>query len=234
MYTNKIYCFGDGYAHGHIWPEWPQILEALLPEYEIKVISGIGAGPEYLVTQFSKLLPVDGQVIFQWPMANRFDKIIQDEYWDNILSTDPVYSFNTYTHEQDTWWLSSASKSDDIKEYHLKFVQTNQAIIRLNVYRSLVKEILDKSGYRYVFTSTDEQEEFNQNYLSVRGNEIQPSPLSHFYFLIEKIMPALNLTSYNHTALEHLLTACNWIPYDPDRTEIWQTIKTQLKNNNNK
>lgn len=234
MYTNKIYCFGDGYSHGHIWPEWPQLLEALLPDYEIKVISGIGAGPEYLVTQFSKILPIDGTVIFQWPMANRFDKVIQDKYWNEILESDPIYHFNTYKHDQDIWWLSSASKLKDINEYHSKFIQSTQAEIRLNVYKTLVKEILDKSGHSYVFTSTSEQEEFSRTYLDIRGNEIQPEPLSHFYFLIEKIMPALKLTSCNTKALETLLIARKWKPYDPDRAEIWQNIKTQLKNNNNK
>jgi hypothetical protein len=40
MSTNKIFCLGDGYAHGHIWPEWPQILQAIIPDYEIVTLSG--------------------------------------------------------------------------------------------------------------------------------------------------------------------------------------------------
>jgi hypothetical protein len=230
MFTDKIYCFGDGYAHGHIWPEWPQILQALLPQYEVKLVSGIGAGPEYLVTEFSKLLPVDGMVIFQWPCEHRFDKIIQDGHWLDIANNDPVYHFNIVKNESQTWWLSSASNAPEIREYHQKFIQSEQAKIRLTVYQTLVREILEKTKIKYIFTSNFEQDIASKKNAHIRGNEIQPSPLSHFYFLTEKIMPALGLTSNNTTALEQLLQAQKWIAYDPDRSEIWNNIKLQLVN----
>lgn len=228
MFTNKIYCFGDGFAHGHIWPEWPQILEALLPNYNIKIVSGVGAGPEYLVTQFSKLLPIDGPVIFQWPDERRFDKVIQDDQWNAIALNDSVYNFNTVEHDTETWWLSSASKSKEVIQYHSFFVQPTQAKIRSDVYRALVKEILDKTGYKYVFTSTHEQDRLSRVNMPLRGNEIQPSPLSHFYFLTEKILPQLELESNKTKLLEKCLLAQQWVPYDPDRDEIWANIKTQL------
>jgi hypothetical protein len=50
----KIFCFGDGFATGHIWPEWPQILQALVPNCQVVVTAGIGAGSEFLV--FIKIL----------------------------------------------------------------------------------------------------------------------------------------------------------------------------------
>lgn len=234
MPTNKIYCFGDGFASGHIWPEWPQLLEALLPTYQVKVISGIGAGPEYLVTQFSRILPVDGIVIFQWPIESRFDKILQDKYWKDIADRDPVYNFNLYNHSDETWWLSSGSSMPEVKQYHSKFIQPQQAKVRLTVYQNLVKEILDKSGYPYFFTSTLEQEHYSQRNLKVRGKEVQPSTLSHFGFLTEIIMPALKLNSTKLSLLEKLIEAQNWVPYDPDRQEIWDKIKHQLKNNSDK
>lgn len=230
MSTNKIYCFGDGYAHGHIWPEWPQILQALLPHHEIHIISGIGAGPEYLVTQFSKLLPIDGMVIFQWPDECRFDKIIQDRYWFDVANNDPVYHFNTIQTENETWWLSSASKSTDVVEYHNKFVQSYQAKLRLQVYQTLVREILEKSKCKYIFTSNSEQELFGAKYPKTRGTDIQPRPLSHFYFLTEKIMPVLGLTSNNTVFLKQLIENQEWIAYDPDRNETWNNIKVQLPN----
>lgn len=231
MSTNKIYCFGDGYAHGHIWPEWPQLLEALLPTYEVKTISGIGAGPEYLVTQFSRLLPVDGIVIFQWPMENRFDKIIQDQHWEQVAASDSIYYFNVYKNENETWWLSSASKVTEVRQYHSNFVQSQQAKVRLNVYQSLTKEILEKTGHPYFFTTNLEQESYNKKNLEIRGKEIQPSTLSHFYFLTEIIMPKLKLRSDRIELLEHLIKLQNWVPFDPDREEIWAKIKQQLKNN---
>ena len=41
---NKIFCFGDGFATGHIWPEWPQILQALVPQHQVINTTGIGEG----------------------------------------------------------------------------------------------------------------------------------------------------------------------------------------------
>lgn len=234
MSTNKIYCFGDGYAHGHIWPEWPQILETLLPTYEVTTISGIGAGPEYLVTQFSRLLPIKGIVIFQWPLENRFDKIIQDRHWEQVAASDPVYHSNLYKTNNETWWLSSASNVAEVKQYHSKFVQTHQAKVRLTVYQTLVKEILEKSNCPYFFTSNFEQEYYSQKDLEIRGEEIQPSTLSHFYFLTKIIMPALKLNSDKIDLLEHLIKLQTWVPFDPDRQEIWNKIKCQLKNNSDK
>ena len=51
----KIFCFGDGFATGHIWPEWPQILQTLLPDKQIINTAGIGAGAEFLVSGFADL-----------------------------------------------------------------------------------------------------------------------------------------------------------------------------------
>ena len=227
---NKIYCVGDGFAHGHIWPEWPQLLEALMPDYRVNVISGIGAGSEYLVTNFSKLLPIDGIVIFQWPEAQRFDKIIEDSAWSAAVKQDPVYHFNTYCCDNVTWWLSSGSKNKDIIDYHTKYVQSTQAQVRVNVYQNLINEILKNAGYPYVFTSTAEQDKHSQKDRQVRGEEIQPSPLSHWYFLTEFIMPAVGLHSNLTQQIKELLMIQKWIPYDPDRAEIWQNIKNQLHN----
>ena len=53
----KIYTFGDGFATGHLWPEWPQILQALVPDYQVHNTAGIGAGAEWLVSGFVDLIP---------------------------------------------------------------------------------------------------------------------------------------------------------------------------------
>jgi hypothetical protein len=229
MSTNNIYCFGDGYAHGHIWPEWPQILEALLPDHTVITVSGVGAGPEYLVTRFSQLLPMDGTVIFQWPQADRFDKIIEDDNWMQQVTVDPVYHFNTYTENNIKWWLSSASTNSNIVEYHKKYIQPTQANVRLKTYQILVRTILENTNCPYVFTSTREQEIHSQQDSAIRGHEIQPSPLSHFNFLTEKIMPAINLHNRHAQILKDLITKQMWIPYDPNREEIWANIKDHFK-----
>ena len=89
----KIFTFGDGYATGHIWPEWPQILKALCPEHEIINTAGIGAGYEFLVSNFVYMLPQlhNQATIFQWPHPQRFDKLLEDESWDDIIKNDTTY-----------------------------------------------------------------------------------------------------------------------------------------------
>lgn len=230
MSTNKIYCFGDGFATGHIWPEWPQLLGALLPDYQVEVLAGIGAGAEFLVAQFVEHMPYDNTtVIFQWPIADRFDKIIQDDQWKNIVAADPVYHFNTHRLANHHWWLSSASSSSLVREYHQTYVQSAQSAHRLKVYQQLVKEILDKSRCKYLFITTPEQDQYSKiTHSEIRGNEVQPSTLSHFYFLIEKIIPQLNLHSKLINRLEQILINTTWPPYDPDRQEKWVKIQQDL------
>jgi hypothetical protein len=226
---DNVYCFGDGYAHGHIWPEWPQILQALLPDTNVIIVSGIGAGPEYLVTKFSQLLPISGKVIFQWPQPIRFDKIIEDNNWAQIVENDPVYHFNTYIDGHEKWWLSSASTNNDIRVYHDKYVQPKQANIRLKTYQNLVRTILENTNCEYTFTSTAEQDSYSRQDVATRGREVQPSPLSHYYFLVEKIMPELGLKNNQACILKDLITEQKWIPYDADREEIWANIKDRFK-----
>lgn len=230
MSMNRIYCFGDGFAHGHIWPEWPQLLQALMPDCSVTILSGIGAGPEFLVSNFVEHLPYDrATVIFQWPQADRFDKIVQDEQWADIVKNDSIYHFNTYQQNELQWWLSSASASDKILQYHQTYVQSWQAQHRLHVYQQLVKEILNKSQANYYFTTTQQQETYSKiNHAEIRGTEIQPSTLSHFYFLTEQIMPVVNLHSDLCTKLEQLLINTKWQPYDPDRQDIWAKIQQNL------
>lgn len=74
----KIFTFGDGFATGHVWPEWPQILQALITDHKVINTAAIGAGSEFLVTHFVDLMPQiqNSVVIFQWPNALRFDKLI--------------------------------------------------------------------------------------------------------------------------------------------------------------
>jgi hypothetical protein len=234
MYTNRIYCFGDGYATGHIWPEWPQILQAMLPDYVVTNNAGIGAGTEWLVTQLVHCLPDmhNSRAIFQWPRHGRFDKLIEDSSWDSIIQSDPVYHFNRVQTFGQTWWLSSASTLPQIKQYHSKYIQLAQHQQQLINYQTLVKNTLENLNCYYLPFSTQDQEAYSQQqrFLTTRQKEIQPSPIVHFDYCVEKILPELKLTSQYQHQLESLIKNQQWQPYDPDRAEIWQNIKNQLTN----
>ena len=233
MYTDRIYCFGDGYATGHIWPEWPQILQALLPDYKVINTAGIGAGAEWLVTRMiQQLKDIPGnRVVWQWPQANRFDKLIEDEFWKSMANSDPVYHFNLHNNDNQIWWLSSASTMPEIQKYHREYVQTQQHQQRLINYQLLVKNTLENLNCPHVFFSTQQQEIYSQQsrFSTTRQKEIQPSPIVHFNYCIEQILPKFNLTSPIKDQLELLITNQKWTPYDPDRQHIWQEIKDQLK-----
>ena len=140
---NKIFCLGDGYAHGHIWPEWPQILQALCPEFTIIPITGIGAGNEFLITQLLTQEIENQTIIFQWAHHSRFDKLIQDSTWQEIVKSDSVYFFNTYNINDQNWWLSSASKLPEVEKYHNFYIQEKQSLLRYKNQQTLVKIFLE-------------------------------------------------------------------------------------------
>lgn len=223
--SNRVFCLGDGYAHGHIWPEWPQILQSLCPNLEVTVISAVGAGQEFLVSELLTHDIKDSTVIFQWPHHSRFDKLVEDQTWADMANSDPVYYFNTYQTSQGTWWCSSASKLDTIKNYHNFYVQSKQSLLRQQNLKKLVAAYMVSNNANYIATSNQEQDSFARKY-ECRGKEIQPSPLLHYYWLVESIMPAAGIC-INQSMAQELLTrisAHNWVPYDPDRKEIWQNM----------
>jgi hypothetical protein len=230
MSTNKIFCLGDGFAHGHIWPEWPQIMQALLPQYEIVLISGIGAGNEFLISELlEKGSEIKDQtVVFQWTDPARFDKLIQDNDWVNLAKSDPVYYFNFYQCADRNWWLSSASQSAQVQEYHNYYIQDKQAQLRLQNQKILIQNYLQNNHCNYYFTSTPAQMKFSNEhrFTQLIGTEIQPTPIMHFYFVTEVILPAINVLCNADRAavLKNRIVNQLWVAYDPDRTEIWEKI----------
>lgn len=231
---NKIFTFGDGFATGHIWPEWPQILQVILPNYQIVNTAGIGAGAEFLVSGMVDILTdmTDQQAIVQWPIPNRFDKLLQDQTWDHTIANDNVYHFNRVHDSQDReWWLSSAS--DSVNRYHQHYVQILQAQRRLEIFQKLVKHTLNDINCQVLYTSTQEQQIYSQQsrFFATRQCQVQPSPVVHFYWLVEEILPNLNVC-VDQLVLEQVeksIVDTNWIPYDPNRDSVWQDIIKQTR-----
>lgn len=238
MSTNKIICIGDGFATGHIWPEWPQILSALMPDYFVITIAGIGAGSEFLVSELVQCDHIDSAyVIFQWPQADRFDKLIQDTTWDKHIDQDQIYNKNFVNGSTGRWWLSSASNLETVKHYHSWYVQSQQTETRQRVYKQLVASFLREKNCSFTFTSTDDQDKFSrqERFINIRQDQVQPSPLVHLKFLIEVLLPAVNLFPNNNklAILEDIISNTQWNPYDPDRVYIWDNIITQLQKTHN-
>ena len=233
---NKIFCFGDGFATGHIWPEWPQILQALVPQHQVINTTGIGAGSEFLVSGFVDQIEdmQDSIVIFQWPSTNRFDKMLQDDSWQSTISNDSVYHFNVNSdHGNRSWWLSSASANQEIKNYHKRLVQSQQQDRRQQVYQTLVSHACRNLNCQMVYTSTLEQDKFShsERFELLRQHQTQPSPIVHFYWLTEQILPHVNIVvdHQRQKTLETIINQTTWTPYDPDREKIWQQLLGEVK-----
>ena len=230
----KIYTFGDGYATGHLWPEWPQILQALVPDYLVINTAGVGAGPEYLVHKLVQQLDEmqNSWVLFQWPNPYRFDKLIENDRWLNIARNDPIYHFNIIPDGNRCWWLSSASTSEHIQTYHNSFIQPAQHKIRLDSYKILVQNTLQNIGCKIHYTSLAEVGAFSDQprFQKIRQKEVQPSPPVHYYFLTEKLLPDTDIKFSLERAqhLEQLILEQKWQAYDPDRAEIWQDLVKKL------
>lgn len=229
---NRILCVGDGYAHGHIWPEWPQIIQALIPQHPTVVISGIGAGNEFLISALLDCDPDHDTVIFQWAQPNRFDKIIQDHTWHQLAQQDLIYQNNFYQSGNNTWWLSSASKIEQVQHYHDFYVQSRQQQQRLMDQQRLLQGFLANAGCNLISISTKEQQHFSfeTRFNHIRGTEVQPSPPVHMAYLEEKVLPHLAVR-VNWDRLARLNQAINqtkWVAYDPDRTELWNQMVKDL------
>jgi hypothetical protein len=233
MSTSKVFCVGDGFTTGHIWPEWPQMLKALLPNHNVEVISSPGAGAEYLVSELLARDIKDSTIVFQWPPALRFDKLLTDDSWDRHIIKDQVYSNNFSDGVTGRWWLSSGSKLPEVRHYHEFYVQKKQMDLRLELYKTLLDSHLHQQGCNFFYISTEEQENFYRlpRFDSVRQSHPQPVPQAHFHFLKDVILPAIGLTvdHDNMHYLEHEIATNSWIAFDPDREHIWSSIVNNIK-----
>ena len=223
MDVKKIYTFGDGFATGHIWPEWPQLLQAIYPDVEVIYTSGIGAGNEFLVNAVLSRATVDpdGIYIVQWAIPNRFDKLISTHNWDNIINTDPVYSKNIVNVDNNNWWLSSASQQDKILHYHKFYIENSQANLRTYNYMLLLKNYFKNNNIQFYYMSTynlchlteaqknvlrdanwvwhnfwQGMDEYScqAQYKEVRQKEVQPSPVVQLSWIIECLLDKLPFT----------------------------------------
>lgn len=235
---DKIFTFGDGLAAGHLWPEWPQLLELLAPDYQIINTAAVGAGPEYLVHRLVSQLEqmADSQVIFQWPVPNRFDKLVDNPHWKDIISADPVYHFNTYVHGKETWWLTSAADNEKISKYHSDYIEPAQHKTRSDDYRILVKHTLKQINCQAHYITSSDQIQYSKfpRFKDIRQDEVQPSPPVHFYFLMESILPntTINYSPDRAKHLEKLILDIKWQAYDPSRAEIWKDLVENLNSSN--
>ena len=245
-----IYTFGDGFAAGHIWPEWPQILSAVCNEPVIN--HGYpGAGNDLIFSTAIEIALAATQsstFIIQWTSWNRFDKLLEDNSWNETIKNDKKYSHAVYEINNKKWWLSSGSTQ--LYNYHDQYQQQTQRQLFDIYHMMLLDNFLKQRGHNCFYCLTYDFDTckltevqttlLNQlpwiNNLSGmdsiisttdRGTEIQPLPLGHARWILD----FLSLPSIDNKKLQRLIdliSAKTWIPYDPDREEIWTQIVQKL------
>lgn len=241
----KIHTFGDGFASGHIWPEWPQLLDAITDSVEN--YGHIGAGNEFIFNCAVKAaIKANSDDIFlvQWAPSVRFDKLLEDSYSESIKQQDPVYKDIDNTVFDQTWWSSSASEQEVIKNYH-RLVGPAQAQNRSKLFAISLSHTLKSLGIKHLYFSTyavdfldkdtellpwvdtDGMESYSQKF-SNRGNEVQPKPIVHLTYLREKILPKLDITL--NQKIVDLIEGTEFVAYDPDREETWNDLRKEIQN----
>ena len=245
-----IYTFGDGFAAGYIWPEWPQFLE-ILTQQKIKNYGHIGAGNEYIfncAVKSALTATSDDVFIVQWADPTRFDKIIEDEEWKNLQKTDEVYADINSTVFNQLWWSTSASLLSEISNYKQFYVQSQQAVNRTVLYMISLSKMLDSLGIKhlYFYTNIHPDDYYDHDFkseleklpwidinssmmnwcvqFSDKGNHMQPSPITHYRYVVEKILPRLEI-SEPKISLEPLIKKYNFSAFDPDASCIWEEFK---------
>jgi hypothetical protein len=224
---NKIICVGDGYAANHIWPEWPAIIQALYPDVAHENFGAVGAGDEFITTAVvqSHIRNPNAFFIVQWAIPSRFDKLLQNDSWDNIINNDSVYHFNRVKLYDETWWLSSASQQAPVEQYHEFYVEAQQAKTRSFNFKYLVENLLKQQA---LFFTLEQMILYSNDirFQHTRLKEIQPSPIVHLQWTEEHIVPHIPypLDNSRLVELKKRINQHKWQAYDPDRAEIWDKM----------
>lgn len=247
-----IYTFGDGFAAGHIWPEWPQFIEVLTKQ-PVNNFGAVGAGNEFIFSSaIHAMISAEPNDIFliQWTLSNRFDKIKQDSIWENLHQSDPVYKNISIKAFNNNWWLTSNSQLADIKNYHNFYIQDKQSDNRTLTYMISLANTLDSKKINYLYLSsyplnrlfdhilfdeclklnwlTLDSMEFFSRLFDNRGTEIQPSPIVHFEWCL-LLLSKLNIPPLkNEDKIRSLIKSYKFEPYHPDREHIWSILKNEI------
>lgn len=248
-----IYTFGDGFAAGHIWPEWPQFLEVFTND-QVTNHGVVGAGNELIFNTAIKqsfTATSDDVFLVQWAMPVRFDKILETPDWHELQKTDEVYRNNRYMVFDNIWWPTSGSALPEIRHYHNFYVQRKQAVERSVMYMLSLSGYLTNLGIAHHYFSTydlhisDHPLADHVNQLPWvtttsmetwsrtrpdRGDEIQPSPMVHYKFVEEFLLPTLNITVDPGVLqkIERRVQQITPIPFYYDHKKVWTDFKDEV------
>lgn len=151
---SNILTISDGNGVDTNFKKWPFYLQLLTSNYA-KVInrSVIGASNELMFMQLSEVVAANkpDYCIIQWSIPNRID-LVADKFWLAQAEQDPVYNFNVVENNGKTWWVTSASDNEYVKEYHNRYIGTWQAQQRSQAWIIAAAELLKFHKIKFVFS----------------------------------------------------------------------------------
>lgn len=211
--------FGDSSAVPKFYPKywkWPKIISLMTKGLSLIDCSRYGAGNEFIVSQLKQHVGSVDRAIVQWAKPDRLDLILSNnlpDFWKEVIDSDPVYKDNVVMCGDNTFWISSDSKTDAVKDYHKRYISLKQHQSRSQMYVEYAKLLLESSNVDYRFMLTE-----NSQYLNVNANWmchepfkgmsdfnrkskyyhldlgfVQPIPLVAFDFIKQHIMPSIDL-----------------------------------------
>jgi hypothetical protein len=211
--------YGDSVAVPTWYPKywkWPEIIKLMTKDVSLNNCSRYGAGNEFMVNQLKNNIDSADVVMIQWSQPNRLDLVLahsNSKFWDDVIASDTVYANNVVDCGSDKFWISSASRTDAVREYHQRYISLKQHQMRSQTFVEYAKLLLEQRDLDYRFMLVE-----NSTYLDIDANWIchepfkgmsdfkrkskysnldlgivQPVPLVTFDFIQQYIMPSIDL-----------------------------------------
>lgn len=146
--------FGDT-VHSPNWYQqfykWPDIIKLMCKNCELVNLSRYGAGNEYILNALKQNYNSADFVFVQWATPARLDLVLEheDDYWQEQIALDPMYSENIVNIDTDQYWLSSGTIMPAVAQYH-STIGLRQHQIRSQNYVDYAHRLLETVPYRFM------------------------------------------------------------------------------------
>lgn len=223
----KLLTISDGFGDQHAVPipwypnytKWPELIKLMTKNIELTNLSRYGAGNEYIIQTLKNNLIDKTAVLVQWVVPDRLDLVLAHteykDFWNQEIKNDSVYNNNVVLVGNDKIWITSASNTNGVREYHKKFISYRQHQIRSQLYIDYAKLLLASVQHGFLLTKTSKYlgEVVNDDsswywhdrfqgmcefrnlskYADLDFGLIQPIPLIQFDFIRQFIQPRFDL-----------------------------------------
>jgi hypothetical protein len=215
--------FGDSVAVPPWYPsyiKWPEIIKLMTRGVTLHNFSRYGAGNEYIIQCLRNNCSGKDAVLIQWADPKRLDLILSDNpthsnFWSEQIAMDTSYSNNVVPLGDDRVWISSASTSAGVVEYHNRFICQQQHQLRSQLYVDYATLLLAPIQHGFLLTTTSEyldttvkdhdhwhwhnkfqgmcEFRHQSKYADLELGLVQPTPLVQFDFVRQFIQPKFDL-----------------------------------------